>query len=69
MGRIVGCAAGTAYAERYPERVTELILVSCTMTRPFDVHWLYHEAGRFFPEQWRRYRAGGGNADDLVAAK
>jgi proline iminopeptidase len=32
------------------------------------VHWLYHEAGRFFPEQWQRYRAGGGNADDLVLA-
>jgi proline iminopeptidase len=63
-----GVTLGLAYAERYPERVTEMVLVSCTMTRPGDVHWLYHEAGRFFPEQWRRYSDGGGNATDLVAA-
>ena len=59
---------GLAYAQRYPERVTEMVLVSCTMTRPADVHWLYHEAGRFFPEEWQRYAAGGRFADDLVAA-
>jgi proline iminopeptidase len=63
-----GVTLALAYAQRYPERVTEMVLVSCTMTRPGDVHWLYHEAGRFFPEQWHRYAAGGGNADDLVAA-
>jgi proline iminopeptidase len=63
-----GVTLGLAYAERYPERVTEMVLVSCTMTRPADVHWLYHEAGRFFPEEWRRYREGGGDAVDLVAA-
>ena len=63
-----GVTLGLAYAQHYPERVTEMVLVSCTMTRPGDVHWLYHEAGRFFPEQWRRYADGGGNADDLVPA-
>jgi len=63
-----GVTLGLAYAERYPERVTEMVLLSCTMTRPADVHWLYHEAGRFFPAQWHRYAAGGGNSDDLVAA-
>ena len=63
-----GVTLGLAYAQRYPERVTEMVLVSCTMTRPSDVHWLYHEAGRFFPAEWRRYADGGGNAEDLVAA-
>lgn len=63
-----GVTLGLAYAQRYPERVTEMVLVSCTMTRPSDVHWLYHEAGRFFPEQWQRYREGGGNSGDLVTA-
>lgn len=63
-----GCTLALAYAQRHPERVTELVLVSVTMTRPADVHWLYHEAGRFFPEQWARFRAGGGDAEDLVAA-
>ncbi len=28
-----GVTLGLAYAERYPERVTEMVLVSCTMTR------------------------------------
>jgi proline iminopeptidase len=42
--------------------------VSCTMTRPCDVHWLCREAGRFFPRQWQRYREGGGNSGDLVTA-
>jgi proline iminopeptidase len=63
-----GVTLGLAYAQRHPERVTEMVLVSCTMTRPSDVHWLYHEAGRFFPEEWQRYREGGGNSGDLVVA-
>src|SRR5258708_10817378 len=63
-----GVTLALAYAQRYPGRVTEMVLVSVTMTRPSDVHWLYHEAGRFFPEEWHRYREGGGNAGDLVAA-
>jgi proline iminopeptidase len=63
-----GVTLGLAYAERHPERVTEMVLASGTLTRRCDVHWLYHEAGRFFPAEWRRYAAGGGNAEDLVAA-
>jgi proline iminopeptidase len=63
-----GVTLATAYAERHPERVTEAVLASCTLTRSSDVHWLYHEAGRFFPAEWRRYAAGGGNAADLIAA-
>ena len=31
---------GPAYAQRYPERVTEMVLLSCTMTRLSDMHWL-----------------------------
>lgn len=50
-----------------------MLLVSVTLTRPDDVRWLYHDAGRFFPEEWRRFRDGGAAAsgavgDDLVAA-
>ena len=63
-----GVTLGLAYAQRHPERVTAMVLVSVTMTRRSDVHWLYHEAGRFFPEQWARFSAGGGGAPDLVAA-
>jgi proline iminopeptidase len=63
-----GVTLGLAYAERYPERITEMVLVSVTMTRRSDVHWLYHEVGRYFPAEWARFRAGGGHAHDLVLA-
>jgi proline iminopeptidase len=66
-----GVTLGLAYAERHPERVSELVFMSVTLTRPSDVHWLYHEAGRFFPEQWQRFRAGvpaDQRDGDLVAA-
>jgi proline iminopeptidase len=66
-----GVTLALAYAERHPERVTELALIAVTMTRPQDVHWLYHEAGRFFPEQWHRFRdflPAGDRDGDLVAA-
>jgi proline iminopeptidase len=66
-----GVTLGLAYAEQHPERVSEMVHLSVTMTRPADVHWLYHEVGRYFPEQWARFRAGVPAAErdgDLVAA-
>lgn len=63
-----GCTVGLAYAQRHPERVSEMVLVSVTMTRPGDVHWLYHGVGRYFPEAWARFSAGAGDAPDLVIA-
>lgn len=63
-----GVTLALAYAQRHPARVRAMVLVSVTMTRPADVHWLYHEAGRFFPEQWERFSAGAGHAEDLVVA-
>ena len=63
-----GVTLALAYAQQYPERVSEMVLVAVTMTRPADIHWLYHEAGRFLPEQWARFREGGAQAEDLVAA-
>jgi proline iminopeptidase len=66
-----GVTLGLVYAERNPERVSELVLASVTMTRPAEVHWLYHEVGRYFPEQWERFRSGVPEDErdgDLVAA-
>ncbi len=66
-----GVTLALAYAEGHPERVSEMVLVSITMTRPADVHWLAHETGRYFPAEWARFRAGVPEADrdgDLVAA-
>ncbi|HEY1298056.1 MAG TPA: prolyl aminopeptidase [Chloroflexota bacterium] len=53
-----GVTLGLAYAERFPERVTEMVLVSITMTRRSDVEWLKRTVGRYFPEEWQRFRQG-----------
>ncbi len=66
-----GVTLGLTYAERHPEAVTEMVLASVTMTRPSDIHWLYHETGRYLPREWERFRAGVPEVDrdgDLVAA-
>jgi len=66
-----GVTLGLAYAQQHPQRVAAAIFASITMTRPADVHWLYHEVGRYFPQQWDRFRQGvpeGDRHGDLVAA-
>lgn len=66
-----GVTLGLAYAELHPGNVVAMVLSSVTLTRPADIHWLYHEAGRFYPEEWHRFRLGVPPADrdgDLVAA-
>jgi proline iminopeptidase len=66
-----GCTLALAYAQLHPRRVRAMILVSVTMTRRSDVHWLTHDIGRYLPEEWHRFRAGVPEADrdgDLVAA-
>jgi proline iminopeptidase len=60
-----------AYAERFPERVSEIVIPSVTMTRRSEVDWLYRGVGRFFPEAWAAFRDGVPEADrdgDLLAA-
>jgi proline iminopeptidase len=60
-----------AYAERYPHRVSEIVILGVTMCRPSEIDWLYRGVGRFFPEEWARFRAGVPESDrdgDLVTA-
>jgi proline iminopeptidase len=60
-----------AYAELYPERVSEIVLVSLSTARRSEIDWLYRGAGQFFPEAWDNFRDGVPEADrdgDLVAA-
>ena len=60
-----------AYAQRHPDRVSEIVLVSVTTTRRSEIDWLYRGVARFFPEEWERFRAGVPEAErdgDLVAA-
>ncbi len=66
-----GCTLGLAYAERFPARVTEMVLASVTMTRPSEIEWLYRGVGQLFPQEWARFRAGVPEPErdgDLVAA-
>jgi proline iminopeptidase len=65
-----GVTLALAYAERFPARVSEMILLSITLTRRADVRWFGHGVGRYFPEEWARFRAGAPEVDrdDLVAA-
>ncbi|MFE6765183.1 prolyl aminopeptidase [Streptomyces sp. NPDC057689] len=46
-----------AYAERHPERVTEIVIAAVTTTRRSETDWLYRGAGLFHPEAWDRFRA------------
>jgi len=60
-----------AYAERYPQRVSEIVISGVTTTRRSEIDWLYRGVARFFPAEWERFRAGVPEADrdgDLVAA-
>ena len=66
-----GVTLALAYAERFPERVSEMVLLSVTLTRPADVAWFGRGAGRTFPDAWSRFRAGVPEDErdgDLVAA-
>jgi proline iminopeptidase len=60
-----------AYAERHPERVSEIVIAGVTTTRRAEIDWLYRGAGRFFPQDWERFLAGvpGTSPDgDIVGA-
>jgi len=60
-----------AYAERHPERVSEIVIPGVTMSRRAEIDWLYRGVGRFYPEEWERFRAGVPEAErdgDLVGA-
>ncbi len=60
-----------AYAERYPHRTSEIVILGVTMSRQREIDWLYRGVGRFFPEQWERFRADVPESErdgDLLAA-
>src|SRR5256885_40298 len=47
-----------AYAERHPERVSEIVILGATTSRWSEIDWLYGGVARFFPQEWERFRAG-----------
>ena len=58
-----GSTLGLAYAERHPERVTEVVLIAIATTRRHEVDWITRQVGRLFPEEWARFRDGVPAAD------
>lgn len=66
-----GTTLALAYAERFPDRVSEMILASVVTTTPREVQWVTRDVGRYFPEAWQRFREALPEAErdgDLVAA-
>lgn len=67
-----GSTLALAYAEKYPERVTEMILYGVTTGRQKEVDWLFRGGvSIFFPEEWERLRTAlpsGERDGDIVAA-
>lgn len=52
-----GTTLGLAYAQAWPERVSEMVLVSLAGSTHRDVEWITREMGRIFPEEWARFQA------------
>lgn len=66
-----GSTLALAYAETYPDRVSEMILWGITTGRRAEFDWLFRGGlAPLLPEQWERLRAGvpGLERDDVVQA-
>jgi proline iminopeptidase len=53
-----GSALGLVYAERYPERVSEVVLTGVATGRREETDLLTRGLGRLFPMEWARFRDG-----------
>ena len=66
-----GSTLALAYAERYPQRVTEVVLTAITTGRRSEADRFYRGAARFFPGEWEQFRAAvpaDERDGDLIAA-
>ncbi len=53
-----GSALALAYAQKHPERVTELVLRGIFTLRRWELLWYYqHGASLLFPDKWERFIA------------
>jgi proline iminopeptidase len=58
LGGSWGSELALAYAEQYPDRVTELVMHGVTAGRRAEYDWLFRGGlAAFFPEQWERLEA------------
>ncbi len=63
FGGSFGSVLGLAYAQRYPRRVTELVLFGVATGRRAEVDLLTRGLGPLFPEAWARFRDAAGSPD------
>lgn len=66
-----GSTLALAYAEKHPNRTTELVLRGIFMLRPEELRWFYQEgASTIFPDAWEGYLAAipPSERGDLIAA-
>jgi len=68
-----GSTLALAYAQQYPERVTELVLRGIFLLRRSELHWFYQDelgAAALFPDLWEQYLAPIPRAErgDMMAA-
>jgi proline iminopeptidase len=50
-----GTTLALAYAQAYPERVSEMVLAAVTTTSRAEVTWITETIGCFFPEAWAAF--------------
>ena len=53
-----GSTLALAYAQRHPDRVSEMVLVAVTNTTRWEVDWITEVIGQFFPEALDQFRKG-----------
>ncbi len=66
-----GSTLALAYAQQYPERVSELVLRGIFLLRPKEIAWFYQQgASNVFPDHWENFLAPVpvDQRDDMVAS-
>ena len=66
-----GSTLALAYAQRFPSRVSEIVLNSVTTSRRSEAEWLYGDLARLFPEAWERFSGHvqeADNSNDVIGA-
>ncbi|WP_022927778.1 prolyl aminopeptidase [Patulibacter americanus] len=58
LGGSWGSTLALAYAEAHPESVSQMVLSSVVTTTHREVRWVTRDVGRFFPDEWARFRDG-----------
>lgn len=52
-----GVTLALVYAQRYPERVTAMVLGAVTSGTRLEIEWITRDMGRIFPEEWEQFAA------------